>query len=252
MKQITESENNMKKKQKIIITICLIIILILGCGCALYLSDYYKADDTAVTAMAYQGDDVQVQQEENLITFSPNNPAAGLIFYPGGKVQCEAYAPLMLECAKKGIFCVLVRMPGNLAVFKPGAADGIQEKYPQINSWYIGGHSLGGAMAAEYVSKHTEKYKGLILLAAYSTSDLSKTQLRVFSIYGSEDNVLNRKSYEKNKNKLPEKFTEIILKGGCHGYFGCYGMQKGDGTPTITNQEQVQQTATDIFEFLRN
>lgn len=240
----------MKKKQKIIIAVCLIVILILGGGCGLYLSDYYKADDTATAAMSYQGDDVQVQQEGNLITFSPNNPAAGLIFYPGGKVQCEAYAPLMLECAKKGIFCVLVRMPGNLAVFKPGAADGIQEKYPQVKNWYIGGHSLGGAMAAQYVSKHAEEYTGLILLAAYSTSDLSETKLRVLSIYGSEDGVLNRESYEKNKDKLPEGFTEIILKGGCHGYFGCYGMQKGDGTPTITNQEQVQQTAEYITRDL--
>lgn len=231
-------------------TICLIIILVMGAGCGIYLSDYYKADDTAMTAMDYQGDDVQVEQDGNIISFSPQEPTVGMIFYPGGKVQCEAYAPLMLACAQRGIFCVLVRMLGNLAVLHPDAADGIPEKYPQIESWYIGGHSLGGAMAANYVGKHPEEYEGLVLLAAYSTSDLRETGLKVLSIYGSEDGVLNRESYEKNRSNLPEEFVEKILEGGCHGYFGCYGKQKGDGQPTITNQEQVEQTVEDISTFI--
>lgn len=238
----------MKKKGKIIALICLALVFILGLGSVLYVSDYYRADDTAAAAMAYEGSDVQIEKNGNMITFMPEDPTYGLIFYPGGKVQCKAYAPLLLECAKKGIACVLLKMPGNLAVLKPGAADGVQEKYPKIRSWYIGGHFLGGAMAASYVSKHVDEYDGLILLAAYSTSDLSKTQLKVLSIYGSEDGVLNRESYEKNRGNLPENFEEEILDGGCHGYFGCYGAQKGDGVPKLTNQEQVQQTA----EYIEN
>lgn len=241
---------NMKKKRKIIIAICLTVILVLGIGCGSYLADYYRADNAAEAAMTYQDDDVEIEQNKTLISFVPKNAVSGMIFYPGGKVQCEAYAPLMLVCAKKGVLCVLVRMPGNLAVLKPNAADGIQEKYPQIKNWYMGGHSLGGAMAANYVSKHAEEYKGLILLAAYSTSDLSKTPLKVLSIYGSEDGVLKRESYEKNKEHLPKNFTEKVLEGGCHGYFGSYGMQKGDGIPSITNEEQVQQTAEVISVFI--
>lgn len=62
--------------------------------------------------------------------------------------------------------------------------------------------------------------------------------------------MLNRESYEKNRSNLPEKFVEKILEGGCHGYFGCYGKQKGDGQPTIINQEQVEQTAEDISTFI--
>lgn len=238
----------MKKKRKIISRICLILLLILGVSSAVYLSDYYRADENAEAAMAYQGSDVRIEKNSNLISFMPKAPRSGLIFYPGGKVQCEAYAPLMLECAKKGIGCVLVKMPGNLAVFKPNAADGIREKYPQITEWYIGGHSLGGAMAASYVSKHAEDYEGLILLAAYSTADLGKIHLKVLSIYGSEDGVLNRESYKKNRGNLPDDFEEKILEGGCHGYFGSYGPQKGDGVPTITGQKQIQQTA----EYIEN
>lgn len=240
----------MKKRQKRMLALCLAIIVIFGIGCGIYLSDYYRADAVAESAMAYQGEDVEIEENGTLISFIPKSAVAGMIFYPGGKVQREAYAPLMLACAQRGVLCVLVKMPGNLAVLKPNAAAGIQEKYPQIKNWYIGGHSLGGAMAANYVSRHTEEYQGLILLAAYSTSDLSQTGLKVLSIYGSEDGVLNRKSYEKNRTKLPEKFTETVIEGGCHGYFGCYGMQKGDGTPTITNEEQIRQTAEDISAFI--
>ena len=105
-------------------------------------------------------------------------------------MEHTAYAPLMKELAEKDILCVLVKMPFHLAVFDINAADGIREQFPEIKSWYIGGHSLGGSMAASYVSKHTEDFEGLVLLAAYSTEDLSDSGLKVLSVYGSEDGVL--------------------------------------------------------------
>lgn len=241
----------MKKIWKRTGCVCLVLLLLLGISCGIYLSDYYKADENALQAMTKQNDGIEVQEDNKGIYFTPENTETGLIFYPGGKVQCEAYAPLMRACAQKGIFCALLKMPGNLAVLKPNAADGIQEKYPQIKNWYIGGHSLGGAMSASYVAKHAEKYKGLILLAAYATSDLHETNLRVLSIYGSEDGVLNRESYEKNKSNLPKNSTEKILDGGCHAYFGSYGAQKGDGNPSITSQKQVEETVECIVRFLK-
>ena len=124
------------------------------------------------------------------------------------------------------------------------------EVYQEIEKWYIGGHSLGGAMAASYLSDHVADYEGFILLGAYSTDDLSTTDLKVLSVYGSEDKVLNREKYDNNKQNLPEGFREVVLKGGCHAYFGMYGAQDGDGTPTITNEEQIRLTADTIFEFV--
>ncbi len=145
-----------------------------------------------------------------------------------------------------------MKMPGNLAVLSPNAADGLQQAHPEITDWYIGGHSLGGAIAASYAAKHSDNYTGLILLAAYSTKDLTGTALRVLSIYGSEDGVLNRDSYEKDQKNLPANFTEVVIDGGCHAQFGSYGAQKGDGTPTISDEEQIQQTATCISKFISN
>ena len=240
----------MKKRTRIILSACLALLFVLGVGGYAYVSDYYHADEAALEAMAYQTDRVQAEQDGDVIWFVPEDPTAGLIFYPGGKVEYTAYAPLLRACAENDILCALVRMPGNLAVLDANAANGLQEEYPEITTWYITGHSLGGAMAAGYAAAHYEDYDGLILLAAYSTKDLSQTTLRVLSVYGSEDGVMNRESYEKNWSNLPADTSEVVLDGGCHAQFGFYGAQDGDGVPTITGEEQIRQTAEAIAAFV--
>ena len=240
----------MKKTTKTVLTVCLTVLLAIGIGGYAYVSDYYHADETALEAMAYQTGSVQTEQDGDVIWFVPEDPTAGLIFYPGGKVEYTAYAPLLRACAEKGILCALVRMPGNLAVLDANAADGLQQEHPEITTWYIAGHSLGGAMASNYAAAHSEDFDGLILLAAYSTKDLSQTTLRVLSVYGSEDGMMNRESYEKNWSNLPADTVEVVLDGGCHAQFGSYGAQDGDGVPTISGEEQVRQTAEAIAAFV--
>ena len=241
----------MKRRTRIILSVCLAVLLVIGIGGYAYVSDYYHADETALEAMAYQTDSVQAELDGNVTWFVPENPVAGLIFYPGGKVEYTAYAPLLRACAENGILCALVRMPSNLAVLDANAADGLRQEHPEITTWYIAGHSLGGAMAANYAAAHAEDFDGLILLAAYSTKDLTGTPLRVLSVYGSEDGVMNRESYEKNRANLPADTTEVVLDGGCHAQFGCYGPQAGDGIPTISGEEQLRQTAEAITVFIR-
>ena len=240
----------MKKRTRIILSVCLAVFFVFGVGGYAYVSDYYHADETALEAMAYLTDSVQAEQDGDVIWFVPEDPTAGLIFYPGGKVEHTAYAPLLRACAEQGILCALVRMPGNLAVLDANAADGLQEEYPEVTAWYMAGHSLGGAMAANYAAAHAEDFNGLILLAAYSTKDLTGTTLRVLSVYGSEDGVLNRESYEKNRANLPADTTEVVLDGGCHAQFGSYGAQEGDGIPSISGEEQVRQTVEAIVAFV--
>ena len=99
-------------------------------------------------------------------------------------------------------------------------------------------------MAAQYASDHSGDIEGLLLCAAYSTEDLSGTELQVVSVYGSCDGVLNMQSYEKDKPNIPQAEEDVIV-GGCHSYFGDYGMQDGDGTPTITREQQMSRTADD-------
>ena len=242
----SKKTENRRKWPWIIVAIVATIVIASG----IYLSDYYHADMEAVEAFS-PAVAVEMQTDENgNYIFKPENPTSGLIFYPGGKVEYTAYIPLMQSLASKGIMCVLVEMPFNLAVFDINAAEGIQEQYPEIDSWYIGGHSLGGSMAAAYLEKHPDNFDGLILLGSYSTADLSSTDLDVLSVYGSEDTVLNTEKYDENKGNLPEHFHEVVIDGGCHAYFGMYGAQEGDGIPDITNETQISITADAIADVI--
>ena len=243
----------MKNKRKIlIISISIVAALAIIFGaCAIYLGDYYRADEGAIAVFTPE-DNVSVSTiDGGNVVFEPQNATVGFIFYPGGKVEANAYQPLLAELAREGVLCVLVEMPFNLAVFDINAADGIQEQYPHIEDWYIGGHSLGGSMAASYLADHVDEYEGLILLGSYSTADLSDTDLDVLSIYGSEDKVLNHEKYDENKANLPDDFSEVVIEGGCHAYFGMYGAQDGDGTPTISNHEQIRLTVESIIKVLK-
>lgn len=242
----------MRSKRKLIIiliSILLPVALLIG-GSAVYLSDYYRSDYDAIGAFM-PGQSEWKEEPDNTIVFEPENPSAGFIFYPGGKVEHRSYIPLMQELQERGVLCVIVKMPFNLAVLDVNAADGIRAEYPEVKNWYIGGHSLGGSMAASYLGAHRDEFRGLILLGSYSTENLSDTDLRVLSVFGSEDKVMNRESYAEYKANLPEDFTEIEIPGGCHAYFGMYGTQEGDGTPTITNEEQIHLTAEYISELIK-
>ena len=240
-----------KRKLWIALSAILAVTIILTAVCALYLGDYYPVDAEAMEAFVPAAPVISEAWKDGTVITRPEgrDPVAGLIFYPGGKVEHAAYTPLMETLASEGILCVLVEMPFRLAVLDVNAADGIPEAFPEVECWYMGGHSLGGSMAASYLASHTEDFDGLILLGSYSTADLSGSGLTVLSVYGSEDGVMNREKYDEYKSNLPEGFTEVIIEGGNHAYFGAYGEQEGDGTATVTPAEQLRQTAEAILSM---
>lgn len=240
------------KKKSIKILVCigvLVSAIILVCG--IYVSDYYHADETAIEMFEVDHSVEMITDKQGNLIFAPEEAKTGFIFYPGGKVEHHAYIPLMKNLASEGILCVLMEMPFRLAVLDVNAADGVQEQFSQIENWYIGGHSLGGSMAASYLSNHVETYKGLILFGAYATANLKESNLQILSIYGREDGVMNQEKYLENKSNLPKDFREIVIEGGNHAYFGAYGEQKGDGTATITNLEQLEITTKAIVEMVK-
>jgi dienelactone hydrolase len=192
---------------------------------------------------------VTVEQTDDAIAFVPSEARAGFIFYPGGLVPSEAYAPLLRALAEEGVLCVVPKMPLRLAVLDMNAADGIAAQYPDITRWAIGGHSLGGAMAASYAAAHGEDFAALVLLAAYSTAEVP-AHIAAVSIYGDADQVMNREKYAQYRDNLPESTVELIIPGGNHAQFGDYGVQKGDGWATITPDEQLAQTLQAILPVL--
>ena len=241
---------NKHKKLMFCFGIIIGVVILLFLGFLVYVGDYYEADRKRINSFN-KNSNIVMKELDDIIVFGSESNSIGFIFYPGGKVDYRAYEPLMQQLATKNVTSILVDMPFNLAIFGLNRADDIIKNYPNIKSWYIGGHSLGGAMAATYVSSNLDKFDGLILLGAYSTSDLSKSSLNVISIYGSEDNILNIDKYNSNKKMLPSNYSELIIKGGNHSYFGFYGMQDGDGKATISNIEQIKQTVNFIEECLK-
>lgn len=238
------------KRTVIIVAIIAVVAFILFGGFALYVSIFYHADKEAIEAFTENMNVEKTELYEGATVYKTGDSDVGFIFYPGGKVEYTSYEPLMYELAYQGITCVLIEMPMNLAIFKPDAANKVLKFVPDVEKWYIGGHSLGGSMAASYLEKESDKFEGLVLLGSYSTTNLSKKDLKVFSIYGSEDKVMNKTNYDKNKSKLPASMLEFVIPGGCHSYFGMYGKQKGDGIPTITVEEQISLTAECIGAFI--
>lgn len=232
--------------------VCIVLVIVAVCvgAMGIYVSDGYSATKEAKEALV-SGENVIVEQIDGAIVFMPTEAKEGLIFYPGGKVAHDAYAPLMRAYAEAGVACILLEMPFDLAVFDMSAAKDYRYLYPEIENWYLGGHSLGGAMASSYLEKHVEEYEGLILCAAYSTVDYSEEELTVVSMYGSNDEVLNAEKYEECRINLPKHVAEYVIEGGNHAFFGTYGLQEGDGTATITNDSQIEQAVAFTVEHIR-
>ncbi len=244
------TEKRKKQRRLLIGTAAAVLAVLLLAGAAIvYLGTYYRADAEAAAAF----ETVREVPERELhgigMLYGQGNEQTGLIFYPGAKVEESAYAPLMRELASRGVCCVLCRMPYRLAILKKNAADGVAELLPDVREWYIGGHSLGGVMAASYAADHPEAFSGVVLLASYTTDDLSDSGLKVLSVYGSEDGVLNAAAYEKNRENLPRDLTETVIAGGCHAGFGMYGPQKKDGVPSVPAAEQIRITADAILSL---
>ncbi len=229
--------------------VLIVVFMVCFIAVSLYLNTYYPADRTAIQTIIGTPTEFHTLAGGTRVT-GEENSSVGFIFYPGGKVEAYSYLPLLMECSRNGIFCAMPEMPFRLAVFDIHAAEEIREQYPDIDRWYIGGHSLGGSMAAAHLAGNPDEYDGLILLGSYSTEDFSEGDMDVLSVYGSEDSVLNMEKYEQYRVNLPADTTEIVLDGGCHAYFGVYGAQKGDGVPTITNEEQIERTTEAIAAFV--
>ena len=183
----------------------------------------------------------------------PNEGEAnvGFIFYPGAKVEEKAYSEMMYDLAKLNIFAAIVKMPLRFAFFNPNGANKVLKDYSdKVSYWYMGGHSLGGVMASDYVYKNQDKFQGFILLGSYTQKDFKDSSLWGMTIYGSNDYVLNRNNYAKAKELMPSHNYEYIIDGGNHANFASYGNQKGDGEATIERESQINKTVLKIVEFI--
>jgi hypothetical protein len=194
-------------------------------------------------AAALDGDaEVEVRRTPAGWEFSARGvePTAGVVFYPGGRVDARSYAAYARDVAAQGPLTVVVSMPLSLAVLSPLKADQVIAEHPGIDTWVIAGHSLGGAMAARYANQRLGDVDGLLLLAAYppSDDDISDTQLAVTDVIATRDKVLDGERWTSSRALLPADAEVVQIEGGNHAQFGDYGPQRGDGEAAITADEQ--------------
>lgn len=232
----------MKRLFKKTAAVFLTIMILFIAAFFIYTSIYYKAEDVAVNALNQDIKSGRAKEESQYILLpSKTQTDTALIFYPGGKVEAAAYYPLLSKISDQGITCILVKMPFNLAVFNPAAADKIMKEIPDIKNWYIGGHSLGGAMASSYLASHPDSLNGLILLGAYPYGDIETQKALV--LYGTMDGVLSREKIKGAADVIP-------IEGGNHAGFGNYGSQKGDGVALISEEDQQEISTDAILKFI--
>lgn len=182
-----------------------------------------------------------------------------VVFYPGGLVRPQAYEWLARALAVRGVTTVIPVFSFDLAVTDPGRATALVERYGAGRKVVLAGHSLGGAMAAQYLAdEHAagrEPAAGLVLMAAYPPAgrDLSGTALRAVSLRAEHDGVADAAAVTAGLDLLPAGSREVVVIGAVHGFFGRYGPQAGDGVPTVTRTDaeaQVLAAVLDLIEAL--
>lgn len=231
----------MKLFKKVLIGITGSIIVLVG-GFAIW---GYSGGRPMLEAIRSLNSDEKVTVETGKwLVFTPVDEEAivGFVFYPGGRVDYRAYAPYVRALAEEGVLVIIPSMPLNFAVFGVNQAEEVMQAYPDISEWVIGGHSLGGAMAANFLSNHQDELEGLILLAAYPSTadDLSMFDGKVISISGSLDGLATPEKIQASRSLLPPSTTWVEIQGGNHAQFGWYGPQKGDYDALISREEQQQ------------
>lgn len=232
--------NRMSRRKKWLVAggMILLVLAILAGVFFWYVSDYYRAEDAALEILAQ---DSGITVQDNLTMLSPAAPTdTAMIFYPGAKVEAEAYLPLLDQIRQTGITCILVHMPFHMAIFDANAAEDVIDQFPAFQHWYIAGHSMGGAMASQFASDHPDQIDGLILMGAYIYGDYPAE--KTLTIYGSlNQSVEDQIDYTENI---------VEIEGGNHAQFGNYGPQKGDLPAAISAEEQQKQTVAAIEAFL--
>jgi pimeloyl-ACP methyl ester carboxylesterase len=241
----------MRTTKRILLALLILVLLAVG-GFTAWA--YTPLGPMPEATAALQSDAVVQVGTSPWLTFAPAAaaPTTGFIFYPGGRVDARSYAPAARAIAARGYLAVIVPMPFNLAVTNAGAAAGVIAAHPEIKHWAVGGHSLGGAMAANFVFAQPDAVQGLVLWAGYpaDNNSLAGRSLPVVSIYGTQDGLASRFEVDASRALLPAGTRYLAIEGGNHAQMGWYGPQGGDGQATIAREAQQAQVVEATVELL--
>ncbi|MBU0493112.1 MAG: alpha/beta hydrolase [Chloroflexi bacterium] len=241
----------MKARNRLAILLWLLLALLLA-GCSAW--PLVPAGPMPEALAALQSDAQVTVATEPWLVFQPTGqePGVGLILYPGARVDARAYAPAARAIAAEGYVVVIVPMPQDLAVLAPDSAAAVIAAMPSVGHWTVGGHSMGGAMAASFVHRNPALVQGLVLWASYPgpADDLSGASLAAVSIYGTRDGWSTPAKIDASRPLLPPTTRFVAVDGGNHAQFGWYGDQLNDQTATISRADQQAQMVAATVDLL--
>lgn len=229
---------------------------LLGFGIQFLPGPIKLGEDSALLISSSAAQTVQVTLEPgNIILAQPAQPSGTVfVFYPGGLVAPQAYEFMARALASQGITVAIPAVPLELAVLSPNRANDVkrllESKKLTVSKFVVGGHSLGGAMAAQYAAGNA--VDGLVLMGAYpaGNSNLSSKRFPVLNLAAQFDGVAEGAKVRDGLNRLPSGTQVTLLEGGVHSFFGRYGPQRGDGIPTVTRAEFEDRLLERLTAFL--
>ncbi|WP_308816691.1 alpha/beta hydrolase [Pseudonocardia alni] len=227
------------------------VLLVVLVAAVLWLRPY-AADETALAATT-PSDRVAVVHTATTWELRPTVPSGrGLVFVPGALVDPRAYLALLRPLAEQGVRVIVTAPPLGLALTDPGAVGRAVGSAPEVRTWAVGGHSLGGVAAARALD--VAGVRGLVLWASYPAADVSGAPVAALSVSGSRDALATPDAIAESWAQLPAGTRFVVVDGGVHAYFGDYGPQTGDGEPGVdraTAQRQIVAATTDVVTSLR-
>ena len=235
----------MKKVYKVSIWILSILTII-------FIATYVVLRLNTYHALSFDETLYQYQEETNGYYFFEHDfPEAVIVMYPGGLVSDEAYIPFASTLRDQGYHVYLFKMPLHLAILKTDAINDVIDVHPDLD-YYGLGHSLGGAALSFWIEEHPDLLKGMIYIASYSSVDISDSNTRILSIYGTRDGVLSDQTFFTASKYYPDDCTLVSIEGGNHANYFHYGPQKGDLEACIDPIDQQIQTIETINTFIKN
>lgn len=210
------------------------------------------AEEPALLAME-SSDSVQVTEwpTEIILRSSGDDQKVGLFFQPGAKADARAYAAVLRPLAEAGYLVVIPKQPLGIGFLAVNTFDVVAAKHPYVRSWVLGGHSLGGTVAAiDADEAQPGQVAGLLFYASYPAGDMSDFEHPVLSISAEQDGLATPAKIEASATDLPVDTTYLEIEGAVHAFFGDYGDQSGDGTPQISHDAAREVITSETLAFM--
>ena len=142
----------------------------------------------------------------------------------------------------------------GIAFLSSGACATARAAHHPVTRWVVGGHSLGGVVAATdaetFAGATRDPVVGLFFFASYPATNIAQVHVAVLSVSGSNDGLSTPAKIAAAKPKLPAATRYLVVEGGVHAFFGDYGPQDGDGEPAISHDQARAEIAAGSVAFV--